>query len=165
MIDDRFIRQLPQYAAGKSKENNKLLTRLRQLPPHDVDELFHTLHEDVFSYTDCLSCGNCCRTTGPLLLLTDIKRLATRLRMKESDFFAQYVRIDEDNDYIFKAMPCPFLNSDNTCEVYDSRPAACREYPHTNRRKMYQILDLTIKNYAICPAVYDIIERLKTYHL
>jgi Fe-S-cluster containining protein len=165
MIDERYLLLLAQKAQGNTKSNHMLLSQLRKLPSHDVDELFHTLHEEVFSYIDCLSCGNCCKTTGPLLLTTDIKRIAKRLKMSEKKFFDTYVRTDEDNDYVFKGMPCPFLQSGNSCDIYDDRPNACREYPHTDRRKMYQILDITMKNYAICPAVYDIIEALKTYNL
>lgn len=165
MIDEKFLLLLAQKAQSNKKSNNILLSKLQKLPTHDVDELFHTLHEEVFSHTDCLTCGNCCKTTGPLLLSTDMKRIAKKLKMPEKDFFDKYVRTDEDNDYVFKGMPCPFLQSDNSCEIYKIRPNACREYPHTNRKKMYQILDITMKNYAICPAVFDIIEELKTYNL
>jgi Fe-S-cluster containining protein len=45
--------------------------------------------------------------------------------------------------------------------VYESRPTACREYPHTDRKRMYQIMDLTYKNTIVCPAVLDIVEQLK----
>ncbi|MFN2424681.1 MAG: YkgJ family cysteine cluster protein, partial [Cryomorphaceae bacterium] len=40
-------------------------------------------------------------------------------------------------------------------------PKACREYPHTDRRNMQEILDLTLKNAAVCPAVFEILERMK----
>jgi len=45
--------------------------------------------------------------------------------------------------------------------IYDHRPKACSEYPHTNRRKFIQITDLTLKNAEICPAVFEIVEELK----
>jgi len=57
--------------------------------------------------------------------------------------------------------PCPFLAADNRCTIYESRPTACREYPHTNRKKMQQILDLTYRNTLVCPAVLKITEELK----
>ena len=87
--------------------------------------------------------------------------MASALRKKPGDIVAQYLRIDEDNDYVFKSMPCPFLCSDNYCSIYENRPAACREYPHTDRRKFIQITDLTIKNSETCPAVFEILSRLK----
>ena len=58
-------------------------------------------------------------------------------------------------------MPCPFLMPDNYCSVYDVRPKACGEYPHTDRKKFYQLLDISIKNAYTCPAVYEIIEGVK----
>jgi Fe-S-cluster containining protein len=52
------------------------------------------------------------------------------------------------------------LNEDNTCAIYEVRPKACREYPHTNRKKIYQINSLTLKNAKICPAVYEFLEKM-----
>ena len=71
------------------------------------------------------------------------------------------MRIDEEMDYVLQTVPCAFLGEDNFCSIYEIRPKACREYPHTNRIKQYQILKLTEKNVEVCPAVYDIVEKLK----
>ncbi|MBN2395805.1 MAG: YkgJ family cysteine cluster protein, partial [Candidatus Atribacteria bacterium] len=60
----------------------------------------------------------------------------------------------------FNETPCPFLMPDNYCMVYESRPKACREYPHTDRRRMVQILKLTQKNCEVCPVVYAIVKDL-----
>ena len=67
---------------------------------------------------------------------------------------------DEDNDFVLKSSPCPFLLADNRCSVYDHRPRACREYPHTDRRKMVQILELTHRNTLVCPAVLEILAKV-----
>ncbi|MNE52092.1 Flagellin N-methylase [compost metagenome] len=83
--------------------------------------------------------------------------------MKPGDFVERYLRIDEDNDYVLQSVPCPFLGNDNYCSVYEDRPKACREYPHTDHSPMLQILDITLKNTAICPAVYEVVERMKKY--
>ncbi|NNF82412.1 MAG: YkgJ family cysteine cluster protein, partial [Flavobacteriaceae bacterium] len=58
-------------------------------------------------------------------------------------------------------VPCSFLESDNKCSIYDIRPKACREFPHTDRKKFHQINHLTLKNVAICPAAFNIVERMK----
>jgi Fe-S-cluster containining protein len=70
--------------------------------------------------------------------------------------------VDEDGDYVFRSAPCPFLDLENYCTVYESRPLACREYPHTNRKRFYQVVDLSLTNTEICPAVASIFEDLKT---
>lgn len=155
------LNRFGEVSQNKAPENKKLLQGLRKKDPRKVDEVFHRLHDEVFAETDCLTCANCCKTTSPIFYQTDIERVAKSLRMKPGDFIEKYLRVDEDKDYVLKSSPCPFLDSENYCTVYDDRPRACREYPHTNRKKMVQILDLTYRNTLVCPAVLEIVERLK----
>jgi len=70
------------------------------------------------------------------------------------------MRMDDDGDYVFNAAPCPFIDSENYCNVYSHRPRACGEYPHTNRTRFYQVLKLSLKNAEICPVVYAILMKL-----
>ena len=146
----------------KAKENKKFFQQLQRVKPKVLDQKIHQLHEEVFDCTDCLECANCCSTTGPLFTDKDISRIAKHLRIKPSEFTEKYIRIDEDKDYVLQQVPCAFLGVDNKCSIYEVRPKACREFPHTDRIKQYQILDLTQKNVAVCPAVYEIVEKLKT---
>jgi Fe-S-cluster containining protein len=150
-----------QTSTGKAKENKKFLQGLSKIDDDRLDKAFHKNHDEVFAVTDCLQCANCCKTTSPIFYPTDIERIAKALRMKPGDFIDKYLKIDEDNDYVLKSAPCPFLGPDNYCGVYNSRPKACREYPHTNRKKMSQILELTYRNTLVCPAVLEIVDRLK----
>jgi len=90
----------------------------------------------------------------------DIERIAKHLRMKPADFEAKFLRIDEDNDKVLQNLPCFFLNEDNTCSIYEVRPKACREYPHTDRKKIYQINNLMLKNTVICPAAFTFVEKM-----
>jgi uncharacterized protein len=155
------IETLKDRASQKSAESQKLFTRLKKSKPKDLDKIFHTLHEETFEKVDCLQCANCCKTTSPIFYQQDIERVAKALRMKVPEFIAQYLHIDSDRDYVLNSAPCPFLADDNTCIIYESRPTACREYPHTDRKRMYQVLDLTLKNTSICPGVFQIVENLK----
>jgi len=90
-----------------------------------------------------------------------VDRIAKHFRMKTQQFISQYLRIDEDNDYVLQSVPCTFLGADNYCSIYDVRPKACREFPHTNRKKFQQISNLTLKNVAVCPAAFNIVENMK----
>lgn len=150
-----------QKAKLKYKENKQFLDLLKKKKPANLDNELLEIHNNIFKTINCLDCANCCKTTGPLLLEKDIDIIAKNLRIKPRDFIEKYLRKDEDNDWVFKSLPCPFLGSDNYCQIYNSRPKACREYPHTDRRKFYQINNLNIKNIEICPAVFEIIENLK----
>ena len=153
--------KLAGLAKAARKEHAALVKRLVAGDSRKLDERVHALHEEVFQTINCLDCANCCRTLGPRVTDTDVRRITASLRMKPSAFVEQYLVTDEEGDYIFRSMPCPFLGSDNYCSIYDDRPKACREYPHTDRRRVYQLMKLTLKNSAICPAVFEILERLR----
>lgn len=157
-VDPQALRQ---RAAGKRKATKKFFRQLKSRKSGEVDAAFHRAHEEVFACTDCLRCANCCKTTGPLFTDKDVDRIAKHLRLKPSEFMEQYLRTDEEGDYVLQSVPCPFLGEDNYCGIYEVRPKACREYPHTDRRNMPEILDLTLKNAAICPAVPEIIDQVR----
>lgn len=149
-----------KQAIQKQKEHKKFLDGLKKKPPKNLDYVVQETHDEVFEEIDCLQCANCCKTTGPLYTEKDIERIAKHLRMKSADFEAKFLRVDEDNDKVLQNLPCFFLNSDNTCSIYDVRPKACREYPHTDRKKIYQINNLMLKNTVICPAAFEFVEKM-----
>lgn len=154
------LQKYKNLALKKQKEHKKFLDSLKKKPPKNLDYITQESHDIVFNEINCLDCANCCKTTGPLYTEKDIERIAKHLRMKPSDFETKYLRIDEDNDKVLQNLPCFFLNEDNTCSIYDVRPKACREYPHTDKKKVYQINNLTIKNTIICPAAFTWLEIL-----
>jgi uncharacterized protein len=148
-------------AQGLKKENHTFFKTLKLKPPKNLDTLFHTTHENVFKQTNCLTCANCCKTTSPIFYQRDIERAAKALKQKPGDFIQKYLFMDEEGDFVLQQAPCPFLGKDNYCSIYENRPTACREYPHTNRKKMQQLLDLTFRNTLVCPAVLKITEEIK----
>ncbi|MDY3344808.1 YkgJ family cysteine cluster protein [Riemerella anatipestifer] len=150
-----------QNAQQKHKEHKKFLEKLKKKPPKNLDYLTQEIHDEVFDKIDCLSCANCCKTTGPLFTTQDIERISKFLKLKPTQFEEKYLKIDEDNDWVLQQLPCPFLFSDNTCMIYEVRPKACREFPHTDRKKIYQINHLTIKNIEICPAAFKWVEKMR----
>lgn len=148
-------------ASLKQKEHRKVLENLKKKPPKNLDYMVQEVHNEVFTKIDCLQCANCCKTTGPLFTEKDIERISKHLRMKPADFESRYLRTDEDQDKVLLNLPCWFLNTDNTCSIYEVRPKACREFPHTDRKKIYQINHLTIQNTLICPAAFEFLERIQ----
>lgn len=158
MIDDYHKKLL--RAKQERKPIKKVISQLRKQRKGDVDKKIHRLHQEAFSEIDCLSCANCCKTTGPLFTQKDINRIASQLKLSPIQFINKYLRVDEDNDYILQTVPCSFLGEDNYCSIYEFRPKACREYPHTDRINQLGILKLTEKNVNICPAVANIFIQL-----
>ncbi|MGJ8739174.1 YkgJ family cysteine cluster protein [Zobellia laminariae] len=158
---EQILKELPKKAQEKHNENRKFFAKLKKRPPKNLDYVMQELHEEEFQRTDCLECANCCKTTGPLFTKADVERISKHFRLKPQKFIEQYLRIDDENDYVLQEVPCTFLGADNYCSIYDVRPKACREFPHTDRKKFQQISNLTLKNVAICPAAFNIVEKMK----
>ena len=155
------LNELGKLAKDKHIENKKYFDKLKKKAPKNLDYVMKDLHDAEFKRTDCLDCANCCKTTGPLFTSADIERISKHFKQKPQQFIDQYLRIDEDNDYVLQSVPCTFLESDNKCFIYEVRPKACREFPHTDRKKFQQIANLTLKNVEICPAAFNIVEKMK----
>lgn len=157
----RTPNELKAFVKQDAKTTKAFVQKLKKKDSKLVDSLFHQLHEQAFERFNCLECANCCSSISPIVTDKDIVRLAKALRMKPSALVTEYLNLDEEGDYVFKQTPCPFLGADNYCAVYEDRPKACREYPHTDRNKMQQILTLTARNCEVCPVVYEIVEEMK----
>ncbi|HVX49352.1 MAG TPA: YkgJ family cysteine cluster protein [Chitinophagaceae bacterium] len=144
-------------SADRQKEYKRLLQRadknkvLKQLP---------VLHEQAFEKIDCLSCAACCKNYSPRFKTPDIKRISKHLGLRESVFIEQYLRLDEDGDYVVKTSPCPFLQEDNRCSIYEERPGDCRRFPYTDEDVILKRPNITLKNSTFCPIVYYVLERL-----
>lgn len=159
---EAFLNELPELAKENYLENKKYFAKLKKRTPKRLDLIMQDLHDKEFKKTDCLTCGNCCKTTSPIFTDKDVQRISKHLKMKEVHFISQFLDRDTDDFHVLKTSPCTFLDlNDNSCFIYDVRPKACKEYPHTNRRKFIQITDLALTNTAICPAVFNIVEALK----
>ena len=155
------LNELSKLAKDKHIEKKKYVDKLKKKPPRDLDYQMQELHTAEFKRTDCLDCANCCKTTGPLFTSADIERISKHFKMKSQQFISQFLRVDEDNDYVLQSVPCHFLGDDNKCSIYEVRPKACRELPHTDRHKFQQIAAITLLNLPICPAAFNIVEAMK----
>lgn len=159
MIKPNQYENLPVLAAKASPKWKRFLAKNKK-KLEGMDLAVHAMHDKYSSAIDCLQCARCCRDLGPRIEEKDVERLAKALRMKFVDVVSQYFKVDEDGDRVFKSMPCPFLADDNYCLVYEARPKACREYPHTDRKRFYQIYNLSVKNAETCPIVYEVLEEI-----
>ncbi len=150
-----------QQSLYKKKATIYFLNKMKRKTPKDFFQQMWAFHDEVFDNIDCLECGNCCKSISPVLNQCDVDRLAKALRMKTAQFEDAYLDIDQDEDRVFKNTPCSFLMADNYCMAYSSRPKACREYPHTRGVESKRTIHLLSKNYFYCPAVFEVVEKLK----
>lgn len=149
------------YIEKIAKEHSKQYKHLLQkTPKKQLLKQLPQLHEEAFEHIDCLSCANCCKNYSPRFKMPDIKRIAKRLRMKESQFIDQYLLLDKEDDYVVKSHPCPFLGEDNYCSIYEDRPRDCYRFPYTDEDVLINQVNLTLKNAQVCPAVFYIMEKM-----
>jgi Fe-S-cluster containining protein len=132
----------------KNSDKKKLLKQLPQA------------HEQAFETVDCLTCANCCKNYSPRFKPPDVKRIAKKLKMSESELKETYLRRDEDGDFVVQQSPCPFLGSDNYCSIYEARPSDCHRFPYTDEDVLLKKQQITLKNSTFCPAVYLVLEKL-----
>jgi len=144
------------------KDNQKTINRLHKAVNNlkTKPEQAQKIHEEVFNEIDCLQCANCCKSIPPIVSRRDIKRIAAHLNMKPKAFEEKYTRLDEDGDRVINASPCPFLQEDNACRIYDERPHACRAYPHTGNFEFRENISLHKRNVKYCPALFQILKRI-----
>jgi Fe-S-cluster containining protein len=157
---------LHQFRANVRKrhvENKKFFDKIQKKRPSDLDDNILKLDEEVFQKINCLDCGNCCKTTPSMINRRDVDRISKYLGMSAGDFSEKYVTLDDDDDMVYKITPCVFLDDDNSCKIYDVRPKACRQYPHTGEDNVS--IKVMRQNVAVCPAVYEITEKLKRIYI
>ncbi len=154
------VRKLQQKASSRMAERAGLRKKTRKLKDGTLDTLFEDAHRQAESEVNCLDCAQCCKTISPRFENRDIERLASHFKMKPGTFVSNYLKLDDDGDYVLQQSPCPFLMPDNACMVYDHRPKACRQYPHTNHKPIRKVMNLTLKNAEICPIVDKVLDRV-----
>jgi len=159
---DDLIEEWKNANKSDKKAQVKLVKRLTDKKNKNIDEVANKAHQEVFSKLDCLNCANCCTNIPPMLVRSDIKRIAKHLRLKEAQFTEQYLTMDNDGDMVMRTSPCVFLGHDNKCDIYEVRPKACRQYPHTDAYEFRNNSNLHAINSRYCPAVYHILKRLES---
>ncbi len=153
--------QLELNLQKKSTDNSKAYKQLLQRADKNaVLKALPQLHEKAFEKINCLTCANCCKNYSPRFKTPDIKRISKHLNLKESIFIETYLRLDEDGDYVTKTLPCPFLGSDNLCNIYEQKPGDCTRFPYTDEDVFIKRQKITLKNSTFCPIVVDVLESL-----
>jgi hypothetical protein len=156
-MSEEMLKNWEKKSAGNQKKYRQFLQRADK---NKVLKKLPGFHEEAFEKIDCLLCANCCKNYSPRFKTPDIKRISKQLKMRESDFIEKYLRVDEDDDFVVKTKPCPFLGADNYCSIYEDRPSDCRRFPYTDEDVFIKRKELTLKNSSFCPITYYVLERL-----
>lgn len=145
---------------GDKQQLKKYKRFLQKADKNKVLKALTELHEAAFEKFDCLNCAMCCKNYSPRFKTPDIKRISRHLKQRESEFIDNYLRLDNEGDYVVKSTPCPFLGADNYCSIYDVRPSDCSRFPYTNEDVFIKRPHITLKNAEFCPIVDFVLDKL-----
>src|SRR5579871_6681379 len=94
------LRSFKQKAKRYKRSFSMFLTKLEKNPPKKLHQFMEEADKIVWAETDCLSCGNCCKTMTPTYNAKDIKRISTHLNMTAVEFKEKYLVFDKkDKDW------------------------------------------------------------------
>jgi Fe-S-cluster containining protein len=99
----------------------------------------------------CLRCGQCCHAFGITLSLADMNReprlwqVAVPIHKVGNPRIRAYMAEKKMPFAIgkpYKGAACPFLDADNSCMIYETRPQICRDYPQSSKciRQMQKLV-------------------------
>ncbi len=102
---------------------------------------------------ECERCGLCCRIPTELdISKREVRALAKHLGVTVSNFRRKFkLRKMSTGMWLMPTAPCPFLEGENGCLIYNLRPATCRHYPFGHLRQAF--LNKT-RFTAFCPIVF-----------
>ena len=82
----------------------------------------------------CNGCGRCCTVDNKFVHFGIGEREETLEFLK-----ARGYRVKQIADYMVQAEydnPCPHLTPENKCDIYETRPKICREFPKVQDAEM-----------------------------
>jgi Fe-S-cluster containining protein len=165
-MPDKLITEIPLIARYSRHNENKdwrfrTFLKTSNMSGAELDATVQEITDEVWKQIDCTKCANCCKVFDVVVDDKDIKKLAQRFKVGVKQFEAKYVSIGEDKVKYFNRRPCPFLEDDNTCGVYEDRPIACRDFPYLHKEGFRQRTIMMVSNLEVCPIVFNVWADLK----
>lgn len=94
-----------------------------------------------------------------------MQQAAAYLQLSVEEFKEQFLEFDELHDrYETKHMPCDFLQKDGVCRLGGCRPESCKQFPYTDQPERLWSLYSVLEAVSVCPAAFEIWERLKVLY-
>ncbi len=156
------LKEIEKIAEEKEDENWEFRSFLKSydIEIEELDSIVQNLYKKVAEEIDCTKCANCCKKITPTLSQDDVYQLSQGTGFSTKQIKADFLKKDEDGDYVFRKTPCPFLQ-ENLCTQYNFRPKTCRSFPHLHKAEFVFRLIQVINNYSICPIAFNVYEQLK----
>ena len=126
---------LPPYPADLKVKYENLIKTLSLIPKNNdflkkIYEYLDEYNKFVKTFTKCKqSCGYCCdMPVGITLIEAEYIIKTYNKRLKIDINYLHPLKIIENQRTMKYFKICPFLNSQNDCSIYKTRPFACRTY-------------------------------------
>lgn len=98
-----------------------------------MDAVLDTIQEKIkfTKLIPCRRCGWCCKNCNAGLMSEEVENICHYLSIDQNEFREKFATEDtKDNPNGMKiATPCPFLDKDMNCTIYEVRPLSCVLYP------------------------------------
>ncbi len=158
LITDRnFIKV---QADIKEEENDAFRKYLKGLNRDELDKKVHAICDYVTPQIDCTECGACCRQLMINVTEKEKIKVADYLDISPQQFKNDFLEESMQGKLIINTIPCHFL-ANSKCSIYENRFAECRAFPHLHETNFQGRLFGTLIHYAMCPIIYNVIEKLK----
>lgn len=154
------------YRLGTSKAEENLAFRRYLSAHHAGDGPFQVLATEIQEHIDCTACANCCRYSVVSVSGQDIEKIASYLRDTPEAVTRLYTVADPDRpgSRVLRSSRegCVFLQR-NLCLIYESRPKACRDFPHVTigTHSLGGRSSSHGRWAALCPIIYNALESYK----
>jgi len=87
---------------------------------------------------ECQKCGLCCRELPVDISASDIRRWLQERRtdiLRQISWVDNYPHKGTGGFFFLKTIqapkqPCPFLDENNLCSIYETRPRVCADFPY-----------------------------------
>jgi uncharacterized protein len=157
-MDDIEIWANDQYKSKKIAKKILENEQLKSLP--DFENVILQKARDITNRIDCLDCANCCKTTVTTFSLEDINKASKFLKISSKAFIKEFL-IEDYGEYTTITTPCPFLELDNKCAIYEARPHACNSFPHVEKKQFLNRKNAHSANYVVCPITYRLLNDIE----
>jgi Fe-S-cluster containining protein len=156
---ERNLSKIKKLADMREDDNYRFRVFLKGKDGEKIDKIVHRLHKEVSAQIDCATCANCCYCLTPKVNKADIEILARLENISPEEFQDAYCEEEFGSIYL-ENIPCRYIDG-KKCGIYENRPEQCKTYPNTNKPEFTARLLGMIRNYEVCPIVFNIMEMLK----
>ena len=150
------------YKSNRNERQNlEFRNFLKKSDSSKIARIVDQLQQSISKKIDCKECGNCCTALKPNLTEKDISRLAKIEDIPTEEFKNVFTAKSPFNSETYlKGQPCKYLKN-KKCTIYTKRPRDCRDYPFLDKPNFTSRPHNILRNYSVCPIVFNVVERLK----